>query len=128
MLSVHENFASASIDLELKEQVNVFVGDSGMGKTFLFHLLSSYFVLKGLSYALINQNLADSSEGAIAACCSNVDYVLLDNADLYLTASLLGKIKETAKLVLTSIKNPYGICTDAYRCKINYDGVTMDVH
>jgi hypothetical protein len=73
-----------------------------------------------MSYAHIDYNVIENNISDIAALCINKDFVILDNADLYLTDDIITSIQKTAKYILISIKEPYGIFGDEHICDIEY--------
>lgn len=91
-------------DVTLSDSVCVFEQDSGTGKTFLFTTIAEYCVVNSLKCVTMNSSrldLLDSFEGSV----KDVDILLLDNADLYLTDELFKRLAKNAKRVLISVKD-----------------------
>jgi hypothetical protein len=117
------------IDVALQEQINVLQGISGEGKTYLFYLMSAYAINNDIPMRVINSQLFSSASVAVKSeevcnlvlsICKDVDVLILDNADLYLTHELLEKLKKFANTIIISIKNSYGVC-GGHLCHIKYE-------
>jgi hypothetical protein len=126
-LEINEKISGTYLDLLLENQVNLFDGDSGTGKTYLFDLLSYYCLRKNIIYTLVNYTLASKPASSIIELCNNSDIVVFDNADLYLTADMLDTVKASAKIIIVCLKDAYGICTKPHLCKIKYTAGKMIV-
>ncbi|MBE5869898.1 MAG: hypothetical protein E7294_01360 [Lachnospiraceae bacterium] len=106
MKIVIDNNSQIKIDADFFEGVNVIFGYSGTGKTFLFDRINDYYAnSKELNVTLINYQFCDKKEDLIVEFCEKSDLILLDNADLYLTESLIDKLRAECKCIVISMKN-----------------------
>lgn len=122
MLKLQSNGTPVPIDVELREGCVglLFSGDSGTGKTFLFSMLRSYCLVKGISC-----NLVDSTNYTMIAEIYPCDLLLLDNLDLYCEPEFLQKCLKGSKYVLCSIKSyptlsdiPWVVCGARFSDKL----------
>ena len=86
----------------LKHKVCHFMGDSGIGKTFLFSLITVYCMQNKLRCTNVNYNQARQPASVILPLCANADIVLLDNADLYDYKAVIKELKHLPCIVLVS--------------------------
>lgn len=107
-----ENYSGVLFDVELDEsdKFYLFLSPSGTGKTFLFNTLNEHLKNSGIGSVLINGELLNNLQGDSIiienSCLSeDVDVVILDNADLYLTQSFLDLLQQHNKRVLISLKD-----------------------
>ena len=107
MLQFTETLSGVYFDVLFEDRVNLFSGVSGEGKTFLFTVLKAYLAETGVSCIYLDNTATDFSEWAIKEACTDKSVIIFDNADLYLTQSLLDFAIETADTVIISMKNPY---------------------
>lgn len=91
MLEVKTDIGGVECNVLFQRKVNILKGDSGTGKSWLFRLLQSYFVANGISYYFVNY-LTRSEPETIIAQAKKVQYLLLDNADLYLNSDTIGEL------------------------------------
>ncbi len=91
MLEVKADIGGVECNVLFKRKVNILKGDSGTGKSWLFSLLQSYFVANGISYYFVNY-LTKSEPEVIITQAKKVQYLLLDNADLYLNSDTIGEL------------------------------------
>jgi chromosomal replication initiation ATPase DnaA len=124
MFVIDTQIGDIHVDLKLTEQVNVFVGKSGTGKTYLFALMKAYCVANNISLTIINYNSVLEPEDIIHGCAKS-DIVILDNADLYLTKDILDALRVSAKYILISIKNIYGLGGNMHYCNLKYESSKM---
>lgn len=111
MLDVKANIGGVECNVLFKRKINILKGDSGAGKSWLFRLLQSYFVANGISYYFVNY-LTKSEPEVIIAHAKKVQYLLLDNADLYLDAGTITELLQcdatcivaTRRIKLSDIK------------------------
>jgi predicted ATP-dependent endonuclease of OLD family len=119
--------AGLHIDLTFAEGVNLFTGLSGEGKTFLFDsLLRTIALYKKLKYATLSYRNVPVSEEMIKTL-RGYDIIALDNADLYLTASMLQFLKANNKIILVSLKGDDSMCIGANTCEITYEEDSLKV-
>ena len=99
---------SVSISATLDTRVCVFMGDSGIGKTFLFSMLSGYCAISGLSMSIVDSNNLprnDSDVERLISYCSGVDIVALDNANLYDVNTFVRRLRDSVGIILVSGRN-----------------------
>lgn len=104
MLQLNEIFSGVHFDVSFEDRVNLFSGVSGEGKTFLFTVLKEYLTETGVSYRHFDSTIADYTEEQLISLCVGRKVIIFDNADLYLTQSLLDFATETADKVIISMK------------------------
>ena len=101
-----DNNSQIKIHAKFDEGINVIYGYSGTGKTFMFEKINNYYAnSKDFRVALVDYNYSNKSEELIVEFCKNTDLVLLDNADLYLTESLVNKLRSICRCIVISMKN-----------------------
>jgi len=104
-ISIHEELSGIRVDIDIQDRFCIFFSASGTGKTFLFELLEKYCISNDISVALVDYRDCKNEVESICSKCRGKRLVILDNADLYITADLLREICENAEVVLTSIKS-----------------------
>ena len=104
MLHLDENFNGIHFDILFEDRINLFDGDSGEGKTFMFKMINTYLKVKGVSCIYLDNTATDFSEWTIKTACTDKSVIIFDNADLYLTQNLLDFATETADTVIISMK------------------------
>ena len=94
------------IDAEFSEGINVIYGYSGTGKSFMFSRINDYYA-NSTEYkvSLIDYHYYNKAESIIIDFCRGSDLVLLDNADLYITHSLIDMLLKECKCIVISMKN-----------------------
>lgn len=127
MFEINQRIGSTFVDISLDKQLNQLIGFSGEGKTYLFKLIYSYCIRNKISVTLITYQSFPAEEipqeelnKLVLQRCENCSVILFDNADLYLTHEIILQVKKFAKVVIASIKYPYGVSGDLHRCKIKY--------
>lgn len=107
MLSINSEFNGITFKVEFKDKINLFNGNSGEGKTFLFKMLDGYFEIEEVAYSHFDSRFANCTESQLISLCTSKSVIIFDNADLYLTQPLLDFAVKTADTVIISMKNPY---------------------
>lgn len=108
MMKVDWTFKGDSdIDLHIAvtDKIALLCDDSGTGKTFLFYMLESYLVAKGIAYKKFDYNSENEDLEWFRQGMKKADMLLLDNADLYMTRELFEYLKSSGKQVIISIKH-----------------------
>ena len=107
-----EQYSGISFDVSFEDsdKVCIFLSPSGAGKSFLFSVLAGHLRDKGISSVLINSVLLENLHNdidAIEQICLNqdVEIVILDNADLYLTQNFIDTLVSKGKTVIISLKD-----------------------
>lgn len=106
-MKIDFNYSSINISIDLSDKICVFYDMSGTGKTFLFDILKSYFLVTKTSYISIDYSNYE--------VLNNYDFsddtkiIMLDNADLYMTGDMFSKLEKSNKLVIMSIKSIKGL-------------------
>lgn len=96
-------------DASFIDKTNIIKQLSGTGKTFLFKTMNEYCKLHDISCLYCDYRFADFSEQKILSLCEDYEMILLDNADLYLTAHLFTSLQELNKFMIISIKSTIGL-------------------
>jgi chromosomal replication initiation ATPase DnaA len=97
---------TTKVDAHFNTGINVIYGYSGIGKTYLFKILNDYYMNNDkLNVAYVDFNYSNKSEESIIEYCKNADIVILDNADLYITKSLISKLRKICNCIVISMKN-----------------------
>lgn len=120
-------YNSANIDVTFINRLNILSGNSGTGKTFLYRALEHFCLINNIKYKYLDFRSAEDTQEQIINICSDKDVLLLDNADLYLTESILKELrKDSNKILIICMKDTSRISIDsASRCYINYDGYNL---
>ncbi len=111
-MKINGIYSDITIDVNFEDSDKecIFLSPSGTGKTFLFGILIEYLREMGITAVLINSTLLNNLHNDITniekSCLDNdVQIVILDNADLYLTQEFLDALLEHGKKVIISLKN-----------------------
>lgn len=91
MLQVRETVGGMDLCIEFRRKINILKGDSGIGKSWVLHLLKSYFVANGIPHYFVNY-LSKSEPETILRQAKKVEYLLLDNADLYIDRTTVSQL------------------------------------
>lgn len=92
-----------------------------MGKTLLLSAVELYCRNQGISCYLCDYHVQDLSTEQIYVTCSDMQVLLFDNADLYLTPDLLKKL-QNANYIIISKKDLFGFnLFSATSCLVHYD-------
>lgn len=100
VLEINEVIGSILINANFCERVNVLRSDSGTGKSFLFDLLLAGALIQNCSFYNLKFGLIDYNtilngsliKEHIIEVCKNKDVILMDDADLYLSRSLIREL------------------------------------
>lgn len=101
--------ANIHVDVQIKHTLCLLHDNSGSGKTYLFSLLEYYCLENGISYRRFDYNSCGIPASRLIQDCGNVDILLLDNADLYMTSEFYAYLKGLNKIILISHHNLLGI-------------------
>lgn len=107
MLSINSEFSGITFKVEFKDKINLFNGNSGEGKTFMFKTLKTYLKFKGVSCLYVGNEMLDLSLEEMKLVCRGKSVIIFDKADLYLTQELLDTAIEIADTIIISMKIPY---------------------
>lgn len=124
------NGITLDVDLNEKDRFCLFTSPSGAGKSFLFSMLDKYIKDKEFAVIFINGTLIRNANLDIKGVClqDNVDYVILDDADLYLTQDIVDALSLTDKTVLISIHDLMHLHFDKFGIyKIKYENTSLVV-
>ena len=116
-----------NLHIDVTDKIAILWSDSGTGKTFMFHMLESYFVTKGITYRKFDYNVEGQDIEWIKQGIEKADIILLDNADLYMTRELFEYLKSSGKQAMISIKHTekLGSFENCGFYTVEYDGETM---
>lgn len=103
MLNIKQNFNGIDVEAFLKEGINLLSGDSGSGKTLFMQAVELYCLENNISYTLLNYRQHDKSTKQLEVLCGNSEIILIDNADLFVSAELIKILKKTSKYILLSL-------------------------
>ena len=103
-LPLHISYAGLGFELDASicHKVCSFSGESGIGKTLGLKILNDYFALTEYVCIALDYTDRDYTEEALFQRCARADIVICDNADLYLTASLVNALCDRDIIVLIS--------------------------
>lgn len=101
----YEGDSNINLSINITDSVAILLDDSGTGKTFMFEMLESYFVAKGIAYKKFDYNSENEDTDWFIQGMRKANIVLLDNADLYMTKELFNYLKSSDKQVIMSIKH-----------------------
>lgn len=89
---------------KFNNKLNFLIYDSGTGKTLLMQAIILFCKKNKMKFKYFNYLDADIQESELINSCINSDIILLDNADLYLTDSILQKLIKDKKYIIVSMK------------------------
>lgn len=108
-IEIVENSNGISYDVLLDTKVCFLYGDSGTGKTYLLSKIMAYAMRNNISYVHFNYDAINMKQTLIIDSC--IDKVLLDNADLYASISLLRLIEDKCKMLVVCM---HSVMTDIF--------------
>ena len=85
-------------DIKLVHGINLLQGNSGKGKTLLLRLLCDLMNNNNMDYAFVDARIVNKQESELIAMCRQQNLIMLDNADIYLTSSLVNDILSCAAI------------------------------
>lgn len=122
-LIINEKIGNVFVNVNFIDKICNLTSNSGDGKSYLFNLLYMFYLDTDTKVVLINYTRIRDSEESIFSSCKDADVVLLDNADLYLTDSLVDKLLELNSMILfcarTEIARRF---KGQHRYKIKFEG------
>ena len=103
----NEFYGDVYLNVKLEDRlINIDTSASGTGKTFLFSLLSAYMRVNSLEFGYFNyQSRTIDIINSIKS--NNYDYIILDNADLYMSDDLVDLLQSSNMVVIMSLKFPF---------------------
>ena len=111
-----------TIDVEVLLHHNtILFGYSGTGKTFLFKALAEYFIENDINYIYIDYQGAYLALDTIKSIVCDRDFILMDNADLYMTAELYDYLKSLNNYKVISLKDTMPLnLENTHIMRVNY--------
>jgi DNA replication protein DnaC len=97
-------YKGIAVEADFKDHINILFGHSGTGKSFLFSVLSNFFRRQGLACTYVNYGQVKSIEGILKGI-DNLDVLMLDNADLYMSREIFSILVNCRATVIMSIKS-----------------------
>lgn len=105
IMNINMKVSGIDFDLSLEDNLILFTGLSGDGKTFMFKCLKEYLnITMGTNCVLFNSSAIQYPESAIKDICKCAKVVIFDNADLYLTQNVLDYAVSNVDIVIVSMK------------------------
>lgn len=105
IMNINMKVSGIDFNLSFADNLILFTGLSGEGKTFMFKCLKEYLsTTEGINCVLFNSSAVQYSESAIKDICKGAKVVIFDNADLYLTQNILDYAVSNADIVIVSMK------------------------
>ena len=98
-------YSGVTVCAEFHNKLNLLSGFSGTGKTFLMQAIELYCLNEKINCIYCDFRYMYFDEEQIKIMCKNAEVVLLDNADLYLTDSILSWLKEQGKMLIICMKD-----------------------
>lgn len=89
---------------EFKNGVSVLYGMSGSGKTYLLSSLYRESLRRGIKAVYKNYIIADNPDSLIESA-TKCDFMLLDNADLYMSMKLYNRLNAMGIPIVMSLHN-----------------------
>lgn len=116
--------SNINLSIDISDKVAILFDDSGTGKTFMFQMLESYFVINKIPYEKFNYGSENKNLEWFKQSMKKAKVVLLDNADLYMTKELFNYLKSSDKQVIISIKHieKLNFCNNCGFYTVVYDG------
>lgn len=126
MKNIQMNYSGLLIDVNLMNRLTILLGDSGSGKTFLFSALTSYFILNGINYGFLDYNISKDNALDIVKLYKDAEFILLDNADLYMTKELWQYISNAKSYFIIELKGWSNIIVkDMAICNVKYTSTML---
>lgn len=126
MKIIQTNYNGLLIDIKLFKHITFLLGNSGTGKTFLFSVLIGYFMSNSITYGFLDFNTNPDNALDVIKAYNNVEFILLDNADLYMTKELWEYINSAKNYFIISMKGCSSIAfNNVSICNISYTPSTL---
>ena len=126
MKIIQTSYNGLLIDIKLFKRITVLLDNSGTGKTFLFSILIGYFISNSITYGFLDFNTNPDNALDVIKAYNNVEFILLDNADLYMTKELWEYINNAKSYFIISIKGGSNIVfSDISICNVSYTPSTL---
>ena len=129
-LDINEEYDGLDIRVSLdSNKVNMFFGNSGTGKTFLFSVIEKYCSIKSITCVNICKwYMTMQNMDIILKACKEAEVIIADRADLYDIQTLLSFVDITNKIVLVSLKTANQLRrVDLRMLQIKRDGKCLEV-
>lgn len=97
------------IKSSFKTGITVLAGKSGSGKTLLMRMVTAYCIENNIKCHYFNSKDSKLTEKEILNICKDCDVMCFDNGDLYMTRSLIDKLRETNKIIILELKITFGL-------------------
>ena len=105
IMNINMKVSGIDFNLSFADNLILFTGLSGEGKTFMFKCLKEYLnTTMGTNCVLFNSSAMQYPESAIKDICKGAKVVIFDNADLYLTQNVLDYAVSNVDIVIVSMK------------------------
>ena len=105
MKNIQMNYSNLNVEVNLQNKVTLLWDNSGTGKTFLFSILVSYFQENNIPFSLFDYKSSERDILSILKQKTPKDYLLFDNADLFMTNEIWDEIKSNSAYSIISIKS-----------------------
>ena len=129
MLEINSVVGGIKISARFADKVNILIGYSGSGKSFLLSLIERKYADNSLSVVSFDYNLAtENNVEEYIRRASHNDLVLLNNADLYMTRELLEILAKVKCTVIAELKHAVvGRVENSGMYIVNFENDTIDV-
>lgn len=114
MIYINENIGSINVSVKFTDKINLLVGDSGSGKSFLLSLIEEkYSNDDNIHIACFDYKVARNiNKDEMIKLAGDNDIVILENADLYMTKDLYQALSNDKCIVIASSKNYLSVPTE----------------
>lgn len=105
VIKFNKDYDGIVFDIDIQDKVNLFMGNSGTGKTFAFNTIYKYLVSNNVDVIYFSHKQSDYTVEHIMSLCNDNKIIIMDDADLYMTKKLFNYLKSNCGQVLISIKD-----------------------
>ncbi len=118
-----------NVDISLSNKVCLLASDSGTGKTYAMSFVREYCIENDIRCTMVNYNDAEKSEDEIIRYCVDSDVVIFDDANLYLTSSIIDRVYQTSKIIVVCAQDLFGFmdCDDTAFYSASFTGERLEV-
>lgn len=107
-LSVSTKIDSVTIDVNFEGKLNILIGDSSTGKTYLLNTLYNYLSECGYNVEILDYRNKNITENMLADYGNKgIQVLLIDNADLIMNHELFRLLQKYNYTVVASLKNRF---------------------
>lgn len=127
-LRINLLYNGISINATFRNRINILSGYSGTGKTLLMQAAELFCMNNNIKCTYCDFRCAQLSEEQIENLCKNSQVIMFDNADLYLTNSLLNKFRTQDKIIIICMKNTCKL--DMYNVQkylVTYENLSLTI-